>query len=69
MKDWERGYDAHTASDQKPEPGKAWERGYSSIAIASILSSLLWMLEGFKMCEEDLLDVQSYGELLGEAIL
>ena len=27
------------------------------------------MLEGLKKCEEDLLDVQSYGELFGEVIL
>jgi len=27
------------------------------------------MLEGLKNCEEDLLDVPSYGEPLGEAIL
>ena len=55
-------HDAHVS----PSPICALD---SSIAIASILSSLLWMLEGFKMCEEDLLDVPGYGELLGEAIL
>jgi len=27
------------------------------------------MLEGLKKCEEDLLDVPSYSELFGEAIL
>ena len=44
----------------------------SGIAIyweASILLLLLWMLERLKKCEEDLLDVPSYNELLGEAIL
>ena len=57
-------HDAHVS----PSPICALA-SHSSIAIASILSSLLWMLEGFKKCEEDLLDVQSYGELFGEAIL
>ena len=36
---------------------------------ASILSSILWMLEDLKMSEEDLLDAPSYGEPLGGAIL
>ena len=34
-----------------------------------ILWSLFWMLEGLKKYKEDLLDVPSYGEPLGEAIL
>ena len=35
---------------------------------ASILSSILWMLEDLEKSEEDLLDVPSYAEPLGEGI-